>query len=614
MSPKTFARTVHIVIGGRGGLAIRRTQPGPPVRSLRLLAVLGTTLLMCTFVLAGQSEAQPTSARAYIANSVSGSVSVIDIASRATVSTIPVNQPNFIAAAPGGRTIYVTTDVGIAVLDTSTNAVAHTIPLPFGVQGLAVSPDGSRVYAIASDAKALLVIDPESRQLIATVVVGERPIAVTVRPDGARIYIAHQGLGPNGTGDNAVTVVDADTNSVITDIPLGDMESTGIAVSPDGARVYVSNVVRGSTDARISVINTLANTVDLSIPMGSVPFALKVTPDGSKLYVTHSFDDRVSVVATASNSIVGSIAVGRAPQGAAITPDGNSLLVTNVVGDSVSVIDVATDVVTSTVSTGQAPSSIAIALVPTSVTASSNLAGLAAYPAVGQTFNHIDGSWTEPDVSCQSPARSIADAGQQARVSSWIGLGGIKAGAPLVQIGTIAACVAGVIPVHTTFYQIFPFEGPNFGIQFRVAPKDVMSARIDYSEGKSTYTLVLENLTRGWKWTTTRKAEGNVRKIAGADTRSSAEWIVERPAQDRRIGGCAGAYRPLAKFSPVFFNGSTGSINKYDLFKIVGSGTSENGVTLAEPGASSVNLSTGSIGVEVDWRALGCGLSNLSGS
>ena len=124
-------------------------------------------------------------------------------------------------------------------------------------------------------------------------------------------------------------------------------------------KAYVGNSNAGT----VSVINTATNAVvGSAIPVGSVPFGIAITPDGTKAYVTNFVDDTVSVIDTATNTVVGSaIPVGDAPRDIAITPDGTKAYVTNQDADTVSVIDTATNtVVGSPITVGDVPFGIAI--------------------------------------------------------------------------------------------------------------------------------------------------------------------------------------------------------------------------------------------------------------
>jgi YVTN family beta-propeller protein len=81
----------------------------------------------------------------------------------------------------------------------------------------------------------------------------------------------------------------------------------------------------------VSVIATATNTVIGSpITVGSGPFGVAVTPDGSKVYVANLAGNTVSVIATATNTVIGSpIAVGSEPLGVAVSPDGSKVYVAN---------------------------------------------------------------------------------------------------------------------------------------------------------------------------------------------------------------------------------------------------------------------------------------------
>jgi YVTN family beta-propeller protein len=62
------------------------------------------------------------------------------------------------------------------------------------------------------------------------------------------------------------------------------------------------------------VIDTATNTVIGSpIPVGSGPYGVAVTPDGSKVYVVNSGDNTVSAIDTATNMVVAVLPVGENP-------------------------------------------------------------------------------------------------------------------------------------------------------------------------------------------------------------------------------------------------------------------------------------------------------------
>ncbi len=196
----------------------------------------------------GQSLAQ----NAYITNRVSSTVSVINTATNTVIATIPIDN-----GSPG--------------------------PGPFpGPGGVAVSPDGSKVYIANIEFNTVSVIDTASNTVTATIPVGVNPESVAVTPDSSKVYVTN---GTSGSTPGTVSVIDTATNTVISTIPAG-VNPFGVAVTPDGSKVYVTN---GASEG-ISVIDTATNTVTTILgngePTGILPHSgVAVSPDGSKVYV-----------------------------------------------------------------------------------------------------------------------------------------------------------------------------------------------------------------------------------------------------------------------------------------------------------------------------------------
>ncbi len=106
---------------------------------------------------------------------------------------------------------------------------------------------------------------------------------------------------------------------------------------PAGAQVYVANSLSGT----VSVISTPSNTVVATIPVGTLPQRVAITPNGQFVYVTNHNSGTMSKIDTASNIVVATIPVGSLPEGVAVSPDGNSVFV--VVGGSLNRFSVATN-------------------------------------------------------------------------------------------------------------------------------------------------------------------------------------------------------------------------------------------------------------------------------
>jgi YVTN family beta-propeller protein len=68
------------------------------------------------------------------------------------------------------------------------------------------------------------------------------------------------------------------------------------------------------------VIHRPGNTVVKTVPVGTNPGGVAVTPDGTKVYVTNFGSNNVSVIARPGNTVVATVPVGPFPIGVAIGP------------------------------------------------------------------------------------------------------------------------------------------------------------------------------------------------------------------------------------------------------------------------------------------------------
>jgi YVTN family beta-propeller protein len=262
-----------------------------------------------------------------------------------------------VAVSPAENQVYVGNALGnsVSVIDTASGIVVATIPVQSYPAGVAFTPDGTSVYVVNKNSNNVSVIDTASQTVVATVPVQSNPIGVAMArtSNGTFAYVTN-------SGSNTISVIEVESNpTVVQTIPVG----TGpdwVVVTPNSSQAYVENW--GSNT--VSVISIATNTVTATIPVGLVPSGVAFTPDGSIAYVANQTSNTLSVIDTGSASVVATVAGFNDPILIAMTPDGSSVYVTNLNGNNVSVVSTATNTITGTVAVGSGPVGVAIASAP----------------------------------------------------------------------------------------------------------------------------------------------------------------------------------------------------------------------------------------------------------
>lgn len=157
------------------------------------------------------------------------------------------NFPLAIAALKDGSRTYVASqrDARVYVLDTSTPTdpkLLRTIDSGAHPASLLFNADQSRLFIANASSDTISFLDTKDDKITATVLLrpeiakdlpGATPLGMALSPDGRKLYAA--------MGDmNAVAVMDVATAALEGYVPAG-WYPTGVAVSPDGIKLLVAN-------------------------------------------------------------------------------------------------------------------------------------------------------------------------------------------------------------------------------------------------------------------------------------------------------------------------------------------------------------------------------------
>lgn len=206
--------------------------------------------------------------------------------------------------------------------------------------------------------------------------------------DGSRIVALMAGIAAFCSGNawaerayvsnedgHTVSVFDTERGEVIATIAVGK-RPRGLKLTRDGSRLFVAlsglpkcppsvpdeqcaKLERDLKADGVAIVDTATHKVIKVLQAGSDPEQFALSPDGKRLFVANEDSASTSVVDVESGAIVGRIPVGREPEGVGMSPSGQWVLVSNESDNSVSVIDSKTLKVVSSVPVGKRPRDMA---------------------------------------------------------------------------------------------------------------------------------------------------------------------------------------------------------------------------------------------------------------
>jgi DNA-binding beta-propeller fold protein YncE len=243
-------------------------------------------------------------------------VEVINTTSNTLVTSIDLNtagdEPHSVAVTPEGTKAFVTLNGagGVAVIDTTNNTLTGTIDVDDGVTANCANPKGIAIAQVASLGSTLAYVACEGGEVVIINTGSETVVTsitlttaadldgVAFSPDGTRVYVT-------SSVNNDLSIIDADNTVELDTDGAGGVNSfaldatrttpRGIAVVANGAKLYAYIAKEnpgGATVGAVEVVDvttdTLAAVVTRDTGADSSPLAVTVNPDGNRVYATLS--------------------------------------------------------------------------------------------------------------------------------------------------------------------------------------------------------------------------------------------------------------------------------------------------------------------------------------
>ncbi len=246
-------------------------------------------------------------------------------------------RPTWLKFNISGTKLYVASDANfVMVYDILHSSIlVGSIPTQYPPTDVELSSDGRHLFISYGGTCGILVVDTKTHQTISNIPVPNMadgtpgiPTAMAVSRDGMRLYVTLA----SATGGEVVCI-DAYSKQPVGRAPTGSTP-VDIKMSPDGSRLYVAN----HNSASVSMLSTSPLQLITNIPVGVSPTKIAVMPDNSKVYVTCKGSNIVSVL-SGTGSPISRIGVGNEPMGIGLTSDGRRLYVANHGDGTVSIID-----------------------------------------------------------------------------------------------------------------------------------------------------------------------------------------------------------------------------------------------------------------------------------
>ena len=194
------------------------------------------------------------------------------------------------------------------------------------VGGLAVSPDGQRLFAVHVFGRILSVVDVKTGHILQNVDLPAEPYTCIVSADGATLFVSLW-------GGARVLMFNAKTLEPAGEIVVGE-HPNAMALTKDGRRLFVAcantNAVWAIDVPTRRAVEQITVALFPKAPPGSTPNHVSLSPDEKRLLVANADNNTVAVVdieKPAASSVAGFIPTGWYPTAAMFSRDAKSVYV-----------------------------------------------------------------------------------------------------------------------------------------------------------------------------------------------------------------------------------------------------------------------------------------------
>jgi YVTN family beta-propeller protein len=271
-------------------------------------------------------DINPAGTLAYVANSASNTISVLDLKARREIAAIGTGEePVAVRLSPDGKTLAVANRKAgsISLIDPVARQLRAVFDGCPGAADLVILPDSSKVFAACSAGHQIMILAlarsaappsaanpqplaarPDSLETLLDV--GQAPVQLALKPDGGEIFVSN--ALSNNISEIYNTIDEVGGATMIGEYPVRGL------VSNDNSFVYVANL----HSQYVAIYSIDDGKRIASVQVGDGPSALAFSTTGHLLFVVDSRSDDVAVVRTSSHSLFELLPAGRSPNAIAV--------------------------------------------------------------------------------------------------------------------------------------------------------------------------------------------------------------------------------------------------------------------------------------------------------
>jgi len=193
------------------------------------------------------------------------------------------------------------------------------------IGGLAISPDGTRLFAVHVLGQIVSAVDLKTGHVLRSLELPAEAYTCIVSPDGSTLFVSVW-------GGATVRAYDAHTLEPKGEIAVGE-HPNAMAMTRDGKRLFVAcantNAVWTVDVASGRAVEQIRISMFPQAPAGSTPNHVSLSPDDTRLLVANADNNTVAVVDVSkpASEVMGFVPTGWYPTAAMFSRDGRQMFV-----------------------------------------------------------------------------------------------------------------------------------------------------------------------------------------------------------------------------------------------------------------------------------------------